>query len=164
MKQKPQNICPCHSNLLFTQCCQPLLLGATVAATPEQLMRSRYSAYSRKKIKYLLQTWHESTRPKLEKFETGSWIHLEILHASKVENLNSAIEAGTVEFIAKHISKNSSKYVLTELHELSTFERTDGLWSYISGVIKKNSQFKIEPKASCPCKSGKIFKDCHFKL
>ncbi|MEP6191186.1 MAG: YchJ family metal-binding protein, partial [Marinobacter sp.] len=54
--------CPCGFTLAYEQCCQPLHRGEA-AATPEALMRSRYSAFVVGQADYLLATWHPSTRP-----------------------------------------------------------------------------------------------------
>ena len=50
-----QNPCPC-GGFLYSSCCAPLHRGECQAATAEQLMRSRYSAYALGEVEYLLQT------------------------------------------------------------------------------------------------------------
>ena len=50
-----QNSCPC-GGFLYSSCCAPLHRGERQAATAEQLMRSRYSAYALGEVEYLLQT------------------------------------------------------------------------------------------------------------
>ena len=37
--------CPCGSGKTFGQCCQPILKQERVAATAEELMRSRFTAH-----------------------------------------------------------------------------------------------------------------------
>ena len=50
--------CVCGSRQQFSECCEPLLNEVQPAKTPEQLMRSRYSAYSLGGYgSYLLKTW-----------------------------------------------------------------------------------------------------------
>src|SRR5690606_41891805 len=71
---------PCHPSATFANCCQPLHDG-TPAATAEELMRSRYSAYVLGLRDYLAATWHPSTRP--DPFELDDtpglrWLGLEI--------------------------------------------------------------------------------------
>ena len=39
------DLCPCGSGELYEKCCGVYHSGAAVPETPEQLMRSRYSAY-----------------------------------------------------------------------------------------------------------------------
>jgi len=40
----------------YKDCCYPFLIGASKPETPEQLMRSRYSAFCTKNIEYLFST------------------------------------------------------------------------------------------------------------
>ncbi|MCK5230331.1 MAG: SEC-C domain-containing protein, partial [Desulfobulbaceae bacterium] len=54
--------CPCNSGEPYSECCAPLLAGDKNAITAEDLMRSRYTAYVERDVKYLLKTWHPSTR------------------------------------------------------------------------------------------------------
>lgn len=52
------NQCICGKNIPFLQCCEPYLTGKAVASMPEELMRSRYSAYALGGYgEYLLKTW-----------------------------------------------------------------------------------------------------------
>ena len=46
--------CPCGSELSYAECCEPVIKGEKAAETAEQLMRSRYSAYVKTEIDYLL--------------------------------------------------------------------------------------------------------------
>ncbi len=56
------NYCICGSGKLFEKCYSPLLNGTRRAKTPEQLMRSRYSAYALGNYgDYLLETWFPAT-------------------------------------------------------------------------------------------------------
>lgn len=38
--------CPCGSSRSYADCCEPFVTGAAKAQTAEQLMRSRYTAFS----------------------------------------------------------------------------------------------------------------------
>src|SRR5574343_1801050 len=79
--------CPCGSELSHAICCEPLLLENKSAETAEQLMRSRYSAYSTGKIDYLVSTTHPSTRHRFSKKEieawskSNKWLKLEIVES-----------------------------------------------------------------------------------
>lgn len=55
--------CPCGSGRPYAECCGALHRGERAAATAEELMRSRYSAFARGDEGYLIRTWHPSTRP-----------------------------------------------------------------------------------------------------
>ena len=57
--------CPCGSDQAYQSCCGRYHAGqlALQATDPQQLMRSRYSAYVLRLTDYLLATWHPTTRP-----------------------------------------------------------------------------------------------------
>jgi len=53
--------CPCGRGI-YRSCCEPLHRGEKRAETAEQLMRSRYSAFVRSEVEYLLATHPEPDR------------------------------------------------------------------------------------------------------
>ena len=119
--------CPCGTGLPYAECCGRLHDGTMTAATAEQLMRSRYSAFAVGDAGYLLATWHPSTRPpSLELDPTVRWTGLDLL-ATIDGGLLSA--KGTVEFRAwyRHEGETGSQ------HEVSRFVREDGAWRYLDG-------------------------------
>jgi SEC-C motif domain protein len=150
--------CPCFSGKLFEECCKPFLSGEKTPQNPEQLMRSRFSAYSRKNVAYVLKTWHEITRPILEKLDSGNWIFLKVLSS----HFNHEEAHGSVAFVAKHVNKNK----LTVLHEESNFKLEKDVWFYLDGEIQKDSVFDIvvEMNSPCPCERGKKFGKCCFRV
>ncbi|PSC68836.1 zinc chelation isoform B [Micractinium conductrix] len=56
-KLSKQKACPCGSGAAFKECCQRYHEGA-LPETPEQLMRSRYSAYVKANWRYVEDTTH----------------------------------------------------------------------------------------------------------
>lgn len=52
--------CPCGSSKPFGDCCEPMLQGNSLAMTPEQLVRSRFSAYCTVNVSYICKTTHPS--------------------------------------------------------------------------------------------------------
>lgn len=149
--------CPCGSKLTFAACCKPYLDNTAEAATPEVLMRSRYTAFTRGDFGYLKKTWHPDTVPDLDSDEPSNWISLEIIATA----IDEDDQEGEVEFVAKLIVQDR----LEVLHEVSEFERVDGLWVYCSGEFKNDRAVprKIPMKEACPCGSGEKFKHCHYK-
>ncbi|GIF78021.1 YchJ family protein [Asanoa siamensis] len=117
--------CPCRSGRSYDECCGPLHRGAAVAATAEQLMRSRYSAFAVGDTDYLLRTWHSTTRPdSLDLDPAQRWVRLEILETAKG---GAADPTGVVEFRATYRQGSHTD----DLHERSRFVRTDGDWVYV---------------------------------
>ncbi len=65
-----------EANLSFPSCRRRLL-----PETAEQLMRSRYTAFTQANEPYLLATWHESTRPVALGFDADepvTWLRLRV--------------------------------------------------------------------------------------
>ena len=119
--------CPCLSGLPYAECCAPLHHGTTVAQTAEALMRSRYSAFSQGLPQYLLDTWHESTRPSaLELDASIRWYRLDLHGRERGGPLDVA---GVVEFEAYWRSPDDRG----SHRERSTFVRESGRWYYVDG-------------------------------
>ena len=77
--------CPCGSGKTYAECCEPLIEGERAASTAEELMRSRYSAYTRSAAGYILETIHpdkregHSEKSILKWANDADWLGLEIL-------------------------------------------------------------------------------------
>jgi SEC-C motif domain protein len=50
------DLCPCGSGLVYRICCAPFHRGEREAPDAESMMRSRYAAYVKKEIGYLIKT------------------------------------------------------------------------------------------------------------
>ena len=113
---------------MFSACCEPFLLGKKPAGTAEQLMRSRYCAYTQNLDAYLLATWHSSTRPpQLNTREDGDlkWLGL------AVGKCETAGDTAYVSFVARFREPGGG--AAQRLSERSRFLREDGLWFYVDG-------------------------------
>jgi SEC-C motif-containing protein len=139
--------CVCGSGLDEDACCGPILTGAR-APTALALMRSRYTAYVRGDIDYLMRTHHGNPdRAGIEKWARESrWLGLEIVSVEGDD---------VVEFIARGTSGGRP----FEHRERSRFRKIDGAWFYIDGpAAKVKAPGRNDP---CPCGSGKKYKKCH---
>ena len=127
--------CPCQSGL---------------AASPEALMRSRFSAFALKNTDYIARSWHLSQRPVgLDLDDDQQWLALEII-ASGEEG-----DTGWVHFCAT----SKDRQGLSALEERSRFVRENGHWYYLDGTPSV-SALKRGRNDPCPCGSGKKFKKC----
>ncbi len=126
--------CPCGRSKPYASCCGVLHRrfsadAALTAPDAEALMRSRYSAYVRDELGYLLATWHASTRPaSLTANEPGlKWLGLEVKR-----HLSQDADHATVEFVAR--SKLAGRAY--RLQECSRFVREQGVWYYLDGDVR----------------------------
>lgn len=120
--------CPCGSGAVYQICCGPLHHGERHAATAEDLMRSRYSAYALGDADYLFRTWHPRTRPTdVTVDDDVIWTGLEVIStvAGGVDD-----GGGEVEFIARYEEAGGS----ASMREHSLFERRAGRWVYLDGT------------------------------
>jgi len=126
------SLCLCHSQKAFLECCGPLLEGEKEAASPEALMRSRYSAFCQKNIDYVVDTTDPQARADMDRDSTLEWMNgaeftrLEVLASSDEGN------KGTVEFKA-YFKMNGVDEVH---HEVSKFRKQGGVWYFRDGKVK----------------------------
>ena len=127
---KDQSSCPCGGRS-YGLCCRPLHRGERRASSAEQLMRSRYSAFARREVDYLLATHHEPDVPAQQRRRAlerscrqTRWLGLTII---SVSGGGPGDLEGTVRFEAC--------YRGGVLKETSLFARRDGDpagdWLYI---------------------------------
>ncbi|MEV0122776.1 YchJ family protein [Streptomyces sp. NPDC050703] len=121
--------CPCGHPRPYDTCCGGLHRGEAAASTPEELMRSRYSAFAVRDEGYLLRTWHPRTRPPRVEFDPAlRWTGLEIEETTEGTAFHTT---GTVTFRARYTDAGRPD----SLHERSRFERLDGAWVYVDGAF-----------------------------
>ncbi|MDY0375600.1 MAG: YchJ family protein [Desulfobacterium sp.] len=156
--------CPCCSNLPFDQCCEPLIRGTIAATTAEQVMRSRYTAYTEGEIAYLKTTTHPDGLADFDEQATRSWSEGSLwkgLEIIATEGGGPGDDQGIVEFLARFTQKD----VEHKHHERAIFKREGREWLFLDGnPVKpkpvKNSSPKVGRNDPCPCNSGKKYKKC----
>jgi SEC-C motif-containing protein len=124
--------CPCHSGVRYGECCRPLHEGKRPAASPVELMRSRYAAFARGLGAYLVETLgadhpdrasHDPValaRALSRAKERRRFLGLTILDSS-VDG-----DRGEVEFHARVFERGVDR----SFTERSVFVREGGLWRY----------------------------------
>jgi len=124
--------CPCGSGKAYDACCGRFIDQDVLPVTVEQLMRSRYTAFTQANEAYLLKTWHESKRPEsldLDPDEPVKWLGLRI---DRVENGGVNDDHGMVCFVARwRVGGGRAQ----RLEECSRFVREEGRWYYLDGSI-----------------------------
>jgi len=154
-------LCPCGSGRDYSVCCGPVIAGKAKAQTAEALMRSRYTAYAKCAVDYILKSCvaDDGIDPEATKewSEKADWKGLEII---RTEKGGAADDEGVVEFIASYVLDG----LKDEHHETARFIKKDGAWLYESGDIKTATVVRASPKVGrnepCPCGSGKKYKQC----
>jgi SEC-C motif domain protein len=107
--------------------CCGLYHAGQPAPDAESLMRSRYSAFVRGDVPYLLATWHSCQRPAELMLEAGAkWLGLDIQ-----QHRLTGMDSAEVEFVARF--RVGGKAI--RQHERSRFVREAGRWFYVDGDV-----------------------------
>ena len=105
------------------------------APTALSLMKSRYTAFVRGAIDYLMDTHDASTRVNADRKAIAQWskdtlwMGLEIVATDRG---GEADDEGIVEFIARGVT-NGRPFVQ---RERSRFRKVDGRWFYVDGKVR----------------------------
>jgi SEC-C motif-containing protein len=128
-----QQFCPCGSKLEYINCCQSFIEGKLLPQTPEQLMRSRYTAYSLANIDYIQETMFGDALQDFDAVDAKEWAQsIKWLKLEVIRSSMSAEDKGLVEFIAYYRYQNKKH----QLHEVSQFELINQRWYYTSQIHK----------------------------
>ncbi len=155
--------CPCGSKQNYDACCGLYIEGGEKPETAEQLMRSRYTAYTRENIDYIAATHYPSSKDDfdipqaLEWAKNSDWQGLEIV---ETVDGGKSDQTGVVEFKVDFTLNGESN----KLHERSDFKKKNGIWYYVDGKQPTQQYRREAPKVGrndpCSCGSGKKFKKC----
>ncbi|WP_165749802.1 YchJ family protein [Cellulophaga sp. Z1A5H] len=122
--------CPCGANKNYNTCCKLAHSKLSNVETAEQLMRSRYTAFTLANGDYLMKSHHSSTRPIKEKkaiekwAKSVEWVRLEVLTTTKGKTTDTE---GTVTFNAYYFDQGAVEVI----HEKSAFVKEEGNWMYL---------------------------------
>jgi len=126
--------CPCGLPAAYDACCGRFIAGPRHAETAEQLMRSRYTAYVKGAVDYLIVTTTIASRAGIDRVALVAYcrtlrgISLKILGTVA----GGPIELhGVVEFAAT-LRAGGRKFVQ---RERSRFVVEDGRWVYVDGEL-----------------------------
>lgn len=156
--------CPCGSTHAIVSCCLPFIEGKRHPQTTEELLRSRYTAFTRGDVDYIINTHHGRTRDQISREEIEKWSRESTWKGLKIlesEGGKAADASGTIAFCAEY-ETGGKKH---EHFEQSLFEKEDGKWKFVDAQALKSGPVKrTEPKVGrndpCPCGSGKKHKKC----
>ena len=117
--------CPC-GGIDYARCCARFIDEGILPTTAEELMRSRYSAFTRNDEAYISASWAATTRPPpplTSPDDNAQWLGLD------VRSHHSEGDGATVEFVARYRIHGRAH----RLHEVSRFVREQGRWYYLDG-------------------------------
>lgn len=124
--------CNCGRDVEYEKCCGVVHLDIRKAISAEDLMRSRYTAFTMANGNYLQKSHHTKTQPSKNEAKeieawakSVSWIKLEVLNSTKGSDVDTT---GTVEFKAYFFEEGK----VSVIHENSFFEKENGVWKYFS--------------------------------
>lgn len=153
MNTKP-TLCPCISGRAYANCCQPLHDHKVTATSAEQLMCSRFSAFSVGNIAYLIETLHPKSRQPDDDLSLAKTIEATQWLGLKIMKHQSSGNKATVEFVAFYQDNG-----IAQLHEKSNFVKENNQWFYVDGEFLE--PIKLSRNEPCFCGSGKKLKRCH---
>lgn len=159
-------LCPCGSERAYSQCCQVIIQAEKPANSPEQLMRSRYSAYAKNQAEYIYLTYAHASQTEQSINDIAQWamqtrwLKLIIHHASDYKINLANNEKAQVEFSAFYQHQDQ----IWQMQEKSNFIIEQGAWRYLDGDVSESTVLN-KPKKNqlCFCGTQKKFKYCCAK-
>lgn len=149
--------CPCGSGQLLSACCAPLHAGVA-AASAEQLMRSRYSAYALGNIDYIVSSTVPAQQQLLDVPAITAWSQQNQWQGLIIHRVQAKANTrhAQVEFSA-HFSNQQG----AQTHrELSAFVHIGSYWYFLDPTLDQAIKQYPALKAACLCGSGQKFKRC----
>lgn len=146
--------CPCGQQAPYEKCCQPLHQGVHHAADAQQLMRSRYCAFVKQEVDYIIKTTALKQQSLLDRdslmqwSQQTEWLYLDIIDFQPQLDKTHA----SVEFKAFYQSgANQASH-----HEQSYFVKHQNKWYFIDPTVEQ----VLTLKQPCLCGGAKKFKHC----
>jgi SEC-C motif-containing protein len=155
---------PFHDSTQLEAYCLPFIRGEKKPRTALETMASRYVAYTRVEVDYLLATHDPKTRAQADRRATEEWARRadwQSLEIVSTEAGGPEDERGVVEFVARYNLDGQP-----QVHrERSEFRRIDGEWYFIDGkklaaAPIRRTEAKVGRNDPCTCGSGKKYKKC----
>lgn len=156
--------CACGSSNSYETCCGKYISGSAYPETAEQLMRSRYTAYTLCEIDYIVETTVPNQKEGMSRKDMEQWAkstNWDGIDIVSTEAGKGGDSQGVVEFIAYH-RKAETRH---KHHELAKFKKIDNRWYYQdSDFPTPKQEVRTAPKVGrndpCTCGSGKKYKKC----
>lgn len=125
------NSCLCGSSKTYDKCCGRFISQLKQAGTPEELMRSRYTAYTQANVEYIARTMKSPASDDFDPLDAKQWAEKVTWLKLKIIKSSANEKKGIVEFRV-HFIESGKKHTM---HELSEFVFEDGQWFYVKGKV-----------------------------
>jgi SEC-C motif-containing protein len=157
--------CPCGSEQDLSKCCLPVIEGKKKPTVAEELLRARYTAFTRGNVDFILDSHHSKTRAEVKREEieewskNSQWLGLKVVQS---EGGKAEDDKGTIVFCATYNDEAGKKQ---DHWEQALFEKESGQWKFLDARgIRTGPYVRQEPKVGrndpCGCGSGKKAKKC----
>lgn len=103
--------------------------------TAEQLMRSRYTAYARCDVPYIIHTTHPSTRAQYNPKAIKEWAASSVWEKLEIVSTNKGAVTDTIGYVEFKAYYSDSKKQHHIHHEYSTFEKSGTTWFFVEGEV-----------------------------
>ncbi len=124
------NHCPCGNTQPYENCCKPYIEGTQLPPTPEALMRSRYSAYTKANVGYIAKTMQGEVRDTFDEQDTLTWLkEVTWLGLKVLKTRQKSDNLGFVSFEARYLYQDKEQAIC----EKSEFHKISGKWIYVGG-------------------------------
>lgn len=159
--------CPCGSGRSLTDCCKPVIAGERSPQTAEELMRSRYTAFTTGDVDWIMTSHHPDTVEEVDRDEVAQWSGSSEWLGLKIRSTEAGgpdDDEGIVQFRARYRVQGRQ----IDHNERAHFERDGGEWRFHSVLDDEAGPelVPVGPRATvgrndpCTCGSGKKFKKC----
>jgi len=138
--------CPCGSGESYSNCCKQYHTGERLPDTAEELMRSRYTAYAKGLVEYVVQTTHPDNPAAKEDIKTLrddvratcdkiTWDKLVILENTEGDEGEAFVTFKTYFKVVGQQGQRAQGFHTQSFIERSRFLRrsSDGAWLYVDG-------------------------------
>ena len=163
------NPCPCKSGHTYKQCCSSLHLGNEIAQSVEQLMRSRYCAFTKNDNEYVYITHSPTSRENIsldaitQWNKQCEWLGLDIRHVDKHSHVVEFVawykQDGKLSFHHEVSQFKQQKIDTALMHRLTDIDEPSA-WYYLDATYPENVIKMPQRNDNCICGSKKKYKKC----
>lgn len=142
----PKTTCPCGSRKLYGDCCGKYHTKKALPKTAEELMRSRYAAYAKGLVEYIVDTTHPDNplaqkdggvslrKDVIATCKKISWDKLVVLETENVSENEAYVTFQTYFKVKGQQGQRSQGFHTQSFVEKSRFlKSSDGVWLYENG-------------------------------